>query len=395
MVAWLAASRGADVTTGATPDVRAARTGGVSHERLRWMASVAFCGVLPAVVLALVFVSAIGDGSQGMDFRQFYRGAEAILDGVSPYPVDGASLIASARPYVYPPFPALLAVPLTLLSINQAAVVAMTATILTVPAILYVLGVRDWRCYGIAFLWPSVISAIQTSNPTLWFALADALAWRFRDRIRLTSVIVGLTLAVKFVLWPLLFWLVVTRRIATAALAAATGGVLLIASWAVIGFDGFLGYPDLLRRLEATVGEDTYTVRMVAIDLGAPEPVARAIWLALGVALLVALTLTALRGDELRAFMLAIGVALALSPLVWIHYFALLLVVVALARPSLGLVWFAPLLMLGSPGTGTPTLTENSLALMAAALTLALALRAPVARVSPAVRPTVLPARSA
>ena len=366
--------------------------GSVSRERVTWLASVVFCGVLPLVVLVGVYVQAIRGGSAAMDFRQFYRGAEAILDGVNPYPADGASLIASARPYIYPPFPALLVVPLTVLSIDHAAVLAMTATILSVPAILLVLGVRDWRCYGIAFLWPPVISAIQTSNPTLWFALAAALAWRFRDRIRLTAVVVGLTLAVKFVLWPLLVWLLATRRAATAALAAATGAVLLVASWAVIGFAGFLDYPDLLRRLEDTVGVDAYTVRMLALDLGAPDPVARGAWLAVGVALLVAVVLTALRGDERRAFVLTIGAALALSPLVWLHYFALLLVVVALARPALGLIWFVPLLTLGSPGNGTPTTTEAAVALLAAALTLGLALRAPAPHISSVVETTLPPA---
>ena len=366
--------------------------GTLSRERLTWLASVAFCGVLPVVVLVGVYVQAIRGGSAAMDFRQFYAGAEAALDGVNPYPADGASLIASARPYVYPPFPALLTVPLTVLSVDHAAVLAMTATILVVPAVLFVLGVRDWRCYGIAFLWPPVISAIQTSNPTLWFALAAALAWRFRDRVGLTSAVVGLTLAVKFVLWPLLVWLVATRRSASAALAFAVGGVLLVASWAVIGFAGFVAYPDLLRRLEDTVGRDAYTIRMVAFDLGAPDPVARSAWLAVGLALLVAVMVIGFRGDERRAFILTIGAAIALSPLVWLHYFALLLVVVALARPALGLIWFVPLLMLGSPGTGTPTTTEALVALIAAALTLGLALRTPATRMSPVVETTLPPA---
>ena len=31
-------------------------------------------------------------------------------------------------------------------------------------AIPYVLGVRDWRCYGLLLLWPPVISAVQTGR---------------------------------------------------------------------------------------------------------------------------------------------------------------------------------------------------------------------------------------
>ena len=66
----------------------------------------------------------------------------------------------------------------------------------------------------------------------------------------MSSASVGVTLAVKFFLWPLLVWFVATRRVANAVVAAAVGAGLLLASWAVIGFDGLRGYPDLLRRLE-------------------------------------------------------------------------------------------------------------------------------------------------
>src|SRR5207253_11300933 len=40
----------------------------------------------------------------------------------------------------------------------------------------------------------------------------------------------------------------------------------------------------------------------------------------------------------------AIAAALLLSPIVWVHYYVLLLVPVALARPRLSGLWFIPLL---------------------------------------------------
>jgi hypothetical protein len=61
---------------------------------------------------------------------------------------------------------------------------------------------------------------------------------------------------------------------------------------------------------------------------------------------------------------------------VWLHYFALLLVVVALARPRLGAVWFVPLAMVITPGSGHPTPFETAVTLAVAAVTIALAMRA-------------------
>ena len=108
---------------------------------------------------------------------------------------------------------------------------------------------------------------------------------------------------------------------------------MLVASWAVIGFAGFVDYPSLLRKLEETVGEDSYTLYIVGLDLGLPSPVARLVWLAVGFVFVGAVLVLARRGDERTAFVLAVVASLALTPIVWLHYFALLLVPVAIARP--------------------------------------------------------------
>jgi hypothetical protein len=144
----------------------------------------------------------------------------------------------------------------------------------------------------------------------------------------------------------------------------------------VVGFAGFLDYPDLVRRLEDVVGDDSYTLYIVGLDLGLPSTAARLLWVVLGVGLLAWMVLLGRRGDERSAFVVAIAASLALSPIVWLHYFALLLVVVALAQPRLGVVWFVPLAMMITPGSGHPTPFETSWTLIVAALTVALALRA-------------------
>ena len=367
----------------AAPTVHGATSRPLTLSRLGWYAGLVFCGLLPAITVITLFVAAIQDDAVAMDFRQFYAAAEAILRGDSPYERAAEPLTAWGGPYPYPPLPALMAVPLTPLSLHAAGFLVMASLVLVALAIPLVLGVRDWRCYGLVLLWPPVISAIQTGNLTLLLGLAAALAWRFRDRPWASSAAVGVTLAAKFFLWPLVVWLAATRRLLAAGLACAIGGGLLLLSWVPIGFSGFLEYPGLLRTLEDSVGEDSYTVYIVGRDAGLPSPLARLLWLALGLGLLAAVAILGRRGNERGAFILAIGAALALTPIVWLHYFALLVVVVAVAQPRLDVAWFIPLAMIVTPGSGHPSPFETSATLVIAALTVGLALRGSLGVVRP------------
>lgn len=367
------------VSLGASSD-SAREPDALSRARLAHLAAIAFLGALPVLAIAIVFASTVNDDSVAMDFRQFHQAGEVILDGDSPYLPPGEPLTEWGGPYPYPPLPALLAIPLTPLSIQVSGLLLMALLVGVALAVPWVLGVRDWRCYGLVLLWPPVISAIQTANLTLWFALLMAIAWRFRDRLYPVALAIGVTLAAKFFLWPVVLWLGATRRIATAIATCVVGIVLLVLSWSVLGFAGFLDYPDLLRRLEDVVGDDSYTVYIVGLDLGLPSAAARSLWALLGVGLLAWMVLLGRRGDERGAFILAIAASLALSPIVWLHYFALLVVVVALAQARLGIVWFVPLAMVITPGSGHPTAFETSWTLAVAALTVTLALRTSSAR---------------
>ena len=344
--------------------------------RLARPASIVGFGVLPALVVLLLFVDAAREDVVAFDFRVYYDAAEAVLSGDSPYQSLDDPGAAVARGYVYPPLTALVAIPLTIASPEIAGILVMALLVAGVLGVLYVLGVREWRCYGLVLLWPPVISAIQTGSVTIFLALGAALAWRFRDRALVSAASLGATLAVKTILWPLAVWLAATRRVAASVLSLAVAALLVVGSWAVIGFAGMAEYSDVVRRLQRTVELDSYTAYVVALDAGASPSVARAAWIALGAALLVALVVVARRGDDAGAFILALAAALALTPIVWLHYFALLVVVVSVAQPRLGVLWFVPLALVVTPGSGQPTPFETSATLAVAALTFALSLRA-------------------
>jgi hypothetical protein len=242
-----------------------------------------------------------------------------------------------------------------------------------VVGVLALLGIRDWRCYGLVLLWPPVIAAVQTGNITIPLALGAALVWRFRDRAHISAAGLGITLAAKLILWPLLLWLGATRRLATALLAVLVGISVLLVTWAAIAFAGIRDYPDLLRRIQELEEAQGYTVYALAVDVGASPGAARILGAALAAALLGAVVILGRRGDERRAFVLALAAVLACSPIVWLHYFAILLVAVAIAQPTLGPAWFAPLAMYVSTGTHNGNTFQTAMTIAAAAITVGLA----------------------
>jgi len=88
-----------------------------------------------------------------------------------------------------------------------------------------------------------------------------------------------------------------------------------------------------------------------------PSGTAQLLGLALGG--LVCLASVKLRPDperDRRVLIAALGASLLFSPLVWLHYFVLLFVPLALTRPRLTPLWLAPLAFWATPFAGTDDL---------------------------------------
>ena len=219
-------------------------------------------------------------------------------------------------------------------------------------------------------------AAVQTGNITIPLALAAALLWRFRDRSVVAGISLGASIAAKFLLWPLWVWLVAVGRRAAAAWSIVAGIAITLATWAIVDFGALFGYPDRLRQLNEDTAGAGYTLDTLARDLGAGDTLARAFMAAVAIALLVSVVVTGRRGNEQRSFVLAVAAALACSPIVWLHYFAILLVPVAVVRPRLGPIWFVPLAIWGfGAGTGNGSTASAAVVLIVVAATFALAVR--------------------
>jgi hypothetical protein len=197
-----------------------------------------------------------------------------------------------------------------------------------------------------------VASGVLLANVSIPLALALAVVWRYRERVREPAAALGLAVSAKLLLWPMLVWTLATRRLSTTLLALAVGGSVTFVAWAAIGFDGLGGYLDLLRRLSDIQSENSYSIVGMASTLGLSSAVGQGLTVVLGGALLVACIVLARRGDEPRSFTLAVAATLALSPIVWLHYLVLLLVPLAIGRPRFSIVWLLPVLLWTSPRPG-------------------------------------------
>ncbi len=321
-----------------------------------------------------VLVSSAFGGRFALDLRHsFLPASHAVVHGVSPYSAIGSRALSDGTAFLYPPLSAYLLAPFTLLPPVAAEIVAVAVIAATVPATLLLLGVRDWRCHAIAFLWWPTMIGIQTGNLTLPMLLGLTVVWRYRDRRPIAAVAAGLVVAVKLFFWPMLFWLIATRRYRTAALAAGASFVLIVVPWTGIGDAGLRGYPHLLATVSRSEGPRSYSVASLLHAVLPSWTAATAVETLLGGALLLFVLAAGRRGRDRDAFALSILAVLVLTPLLEMHYLAALLVLVALYRRHFGLAWVVPLLIWGAPATvsGSPAQVLHVLAVVAATIAVA------------------------
>ena len=338
--------------------------------------------IWPPLTIAWLFVITLHKHAVAFDFEHAYLpAARAVLAGHSPYPPATIAAFFPRTAFIYPPLTAYLAAPFTVFPPLVADVLVSVLAIAAVAGILALLGVRDWRCYTIVFLWVPTYSAIQTGNVTVLLTLGLALAWRYRSRTLALAAVTGLLLALKLFLWPLLVWLVMTRRFRAAGAAIGTAAFFIVVPWAGIGFAGMRGYPHLLSVLTQAERADQYTIPAL-LARGVSWRVAELIGTAVGLAVLAVAAYIG-RRDERRSFALTISAVLLLSPIVGLHYFVFLLVVLALYTPRFGWPWVLPLLFWVGPQVGHAADWRTAAVLAVAAGTFVLATRGP----RPAARP--------
>jgi Glycosyltransferase family 87 len=304
----------------------------------------------------------------------FVPAARAVLHGASPYGSATSQAVQQGYAFLYPPLGAYLFAPFTLLPAVAAGTLATVLVAATVPATLLVLGIRDWRCYAISFIWIPTLAGIESANVTLPMVLGLALVWRYRDKAAVVALVGGFIVALKLFFWPLVVWLVATRRYRTAALTAAASLVFVFVPWAGIGFAGLGDYVHLLRFVSHREGADSYSLAALVHYAVPSWTAAVAVETIVGLAVLGLVIVAGRRGRDRDAFALAVLAMLAFTPLLEVHYFAVLLVVIALYRPRFGAAWLAPLFIWGASPANNGAGLNRVHVLVVVAVTLVLAM---------------------
>jgi hypothetical protein len=277
------------------------------------------------------------------DLAVFLSAAGKVVHGASPY------VFRADETYAYPPLLAFLVSPLHPLDPGVAAVIWAVLSLAAVVGALWLLGLRDWRCYALAGAFQFTRSAVDLGTVGPFLLLAVAAAWRWRDRLYAPAAAVAAAVALKLFLWPLAVWLALMRRGRAALASVALGLTFVLVPWAVLGFSGLGHYPRLLHDLADDEASSSYSVIALAVRAHLPES-AGALLSVLAAALLLAAAAWVARAErrsprdrDVAVLTLAIAAALAASPIVWVHYFVLLLVPLALTRTRLSALWFVPL----------------------------------------------------
>jgi Glycosyltransferase family 87 len=153
-------------------------------------------------------------------------------------------------------------------------------------------------------------------------------------------------ISLKPMVWPLALWLLATRRWRASAYTLGFGLGLNLVAWSVIGFGQIPAYLHAVAADTRDSWRLGYGLPALAGHFGLGRSAGDAALLVLSSALAIAIVYSAfVRRHELQAVIFAVALAVISSPLVWPHYFALLLVPLALSRPRLSWLWAMPVLM--------------------------------------------------
>jgi alpha-1,2-mannosyltransferase len=270
-----------------------------------------------------------------VDFDSFWRSARAMLQGQDIYDT-GVELVN-----LNPPVWTLLISPLGLLEpLTAYRVFVLVSLVVAIGYLAWTveeLRLRPgWTAVGVAMLLLSspLLATLALGQVYPVLALGLVVSWMAdrRGRQEVSGVALGLVVALKPSLLPVLLWPLVRRRWRAVVAALVAGGVATLVGVIVLGPGATLDYIGVLRDRSVSAYWDNASLPAAAARLFTENSYAQNIatlpWMipvgyALGIA---AILLTAMRvrhGPEVGLWVL-VAASLLASPIAWHNYLVLL-----------------------------------------------------------------------
>jgi len=242
-------------------------------------------------------------------------------------------------PFTYPPFAAILAVPLAWLPFGTAGWLWTLGEVATTIAITWLAFRRLWPRFG--RWWPLAVGvlagAMQQMLPLrdeIKFGQVDellvlmvAVDCLYFSRRRFGGALVGLASAIKLTPAVFIVYLFVTGRRRAAAVAAGVFTAATLVAAAALPDDSRSFWTDALwhsERLRANSGTSNQSLRGMWLRVVSDGHAVTALWLASAVVVAVVgfrrASRAAAAGDELTGVALTGLLAVLLSPVAWIHH---------------------------------------------------------------------------
>lgn len=303
-------------------------------------------GAAPAVLRYLVFWPL--DQWQ-VDVEVYREAGVSILVGRPIYSV--MTEAPQLLPFTYPPFAAVLAIPLALLPFGAVGWLWTLAQVAATTAIVWYAG---WRLIHRTGAWVPITLGLLTA-PMLWlhpvgdgirfgqvnaFMVLACLMDLRRPRPGLLrrvppGVLVGLAMSVKLTPGVFVVHYLVTRRWREAATAVGTAVAVTVGSWLLVPEASFAFWGGALQdptRLGPNFGTSNQSLRGFLLRVGPDGLAGTTIWLAcVAVVGVVGFQLArrAHRAGDSISEVAAVGLmAVLLSPVAWIHHLHWMVVVI-------------------------------------------------------------------
>lgn len=286
------------------------------------------------------------------DFRAFYEGGRDYLHLRSPYISGSLADLTTRQNFVYPLPTAALLAPVSLIPYHLASALFVVLSGVLLVAAVYMVGVRDPRCYCAVLIGAPAFDGLQigTISPILVFVLA--VIWRYRDKAWVASLALSILVLTKIFLWPLAVWLLATRRARSVIGAAVTSGSAFVLATLPLGFGVLTQYPSLLRSVSGFEGSSSLSLVTLGSTIAGSATLGYTLSIVAGGLLLGGVVWSGGRTNDSLAFRLAVLASLALTPIVWNHYLVLLFVPLALIRQRFSPLWLGTAWVIG-PLAGT------------------------------------------